>query len=825
MSLPAATKNISDKPPANAVTSPNDPKALQADVDRKLRAYGVIQAFRNGRLPSNTQIDETLAYVRDHSPVSVDKLSPEGRKLIDDSRDIIETARLMVKEKNADELFQEFIFHTSDANLKPQTADAPIGKDDVKQHREEAVHHLRTLLQLLLTNSETRKLLSDATLIGRDLFAQGAANVAERARPSAEKMANVDDAAPSEQWATAGPLDGDHKSAAKDLAQSLKDTHKDVVEPSDAAKAARADPSVPTSSPPHDPAAPLKATAPGAVAAVDNATEPTSPSDPNLQTKKTFKSRFQAMTGKVPQEHRERATAELQGVKNSLKDQFPKERRDQFIYRLKKVVVECQSHPSYKASLEWFLNVLEQYFGHAKNMAGDQRGHTANLFENDPALQQSTNELRTLAERFANNKSLDEVIAAVQRLWQDAREDDELRAWWNRVDKFVHKTLLEPGFILQPQFNNEAHAIRDDSHRFFDEKYKGHKDALLDSVSAWFKAFGDDPLNKRFGEDWSRLTKDLLFDEGGNLTYKASLWNDVRTVILPELARQVGYVPIPRIEYTDNMVDLVLENITLQGRNLLPNIFEINAQNYFKMSPYGSIKDEHHHTVTFSMSQIQADLRDVAFYYNKKQGFPKIRDQGLADVFLGGQGISVKVTLASADPSDHTSIFKVKNVSVKVDALKFAIKDAKHGTLYKALRPLATGLIKKQIAKAFSDSIRTGLELLDEQLVQVRDNMSEASQSDDKSRTDVLRTMFARKQEEAETKASSVKSKRESKFKFVPGRESMLLPDAGHENGWARKQFEKDDLAKQGEGWRSNAFSIVPNGTTHPTPAKTATAA
>ena len=39
---------------------------------------------------------------------------------------------------------------------------------------------------------------------------------------------------------------------------------------------------------------------------------------------------------------------------------------------------------------------------------------------------------------------------------------------------------------------------------------------------------------------------------------------------MPELARQVGYVPIPRIEYTDKALDLVIENLTLQGRNLFP---------------------------------------------------------------------------------------------------------------------------------------------------------------------------------------------------------------------------------------------------------------
>jgi hypothetical protein len=74
--------------------------------------YGVIEAFRDGRLPTNVQIDKTLRYILDHSPVDVHKLSPEGRKFVQNAKDIIETARLMVHQKNADELLQNFIWHT-----------------------------------------------------------------------------------------------------------------------------------------------------------------------------------------------------------------------------------------------------------------------------------------------------------------------------------------------------------------------------------------------------------------------------------------------------------------------------------------------------------------------------------------------------------------------------------------------------------------------------------------------------------------------------------------------------------------------------------------
>jgi hypothetical protein len=65
-----------------------------------------------------------------------------------------------------------------------------------------AVQHLRTLLSLILTNSEVRKLFSDLSLIGRDLLARAASKAAEKVRPDPEALAHVDDSAPQDQFVT-----------------------------------------------------------------------------------------------------------------------------------------------------------------------------------------------------------------------------------------------------------------------------------------------------------------------------------------------------------------------------------------------------------------------------------------------------------------------------------------------------------------------------------------------------------------------------------------------------------------------------------------------
>lgn len=83
---------------------------------------------------------------------------------------------------------------------------------------------------------------------------------------------------------------------------------------------------------------------------------------------------------------------------------------------------------------------------------------------------------------------------AANHLVQDSRNDPELREWFTRVDAYVRKTLLEPGFVLEPACNNDANALMDSGRRFYDEKYKGHFDEFFSSVSRFFRAMGALPL-------------------------------------------------------------------------------------------------------------------------------------------------------------------------------------------------------------------------------------------------------------------------------------------------------------------------------------------
>jgi hypothetical protein len=60
-------------------------------------------------------------------------------------------------------------------------------------------------------------------------------------------------------------------------------------------------------------------------------------------------------------------------------------------------------------------------------------------------------------------------------------------------------------------------------------------------------------------------------------------------------------------------------------------------------------------------SQVQANLKDVAFFVHKKQGYVQVTEQGTCDVFIGGRGISGTIHVRK---TDH---FQIVSVDIKVN--------------------------------------------------------------------------------------------------------------------------------------------------------------
>ena len=126
-------------------------------------------------------------------------------------------------------------------------------------------------------------------------------------------------------------------------------------------------------------------------------------------------------------------------------------------------------------------------------------------------------------------------------------------------------------------------------------------------------------------------------------------------------------------------------------------------------------------------SGIQMDLRDVAYYVKKKQGFPSLTDKGIMDVFLGGEGFSFKLAARTAQPKDRTHFVSVDNITVNVKNLNIKLKQSNHKLLFNIAKPLLLKVMKPAITKVIEKQIRDNFEQLDAFMYDIYQDVQRAS--------------------------------------------------------------------------------------------------
>jgi hypothetical protein len=319
---------------------------------------------------------------------------------------------------------------------------------------------------------------------------------------------------------------------------------------------------------------------------------------------------------------------------------------------------------------------------------------------------------KTLIERFANSTSSDDLFESLNNIYRDADRDPELKDWFKAIDKYARRCLQEPGYILQDESTDEWNRLYDRGQFLLRDRYRDHTDRILDEFKFLGDQFDQDPQNKAFSLALQKLFQDLGHDENGKATFKPHLIKDLTNVIIPGIFEHTRYVPIPRIEVSDPMIDAIVENLVIESDNLFPNVVEFGNDNYFRLGRR-QVSSTNQHKIMIAASGIQMDLRDVAFYVKKKQGFPSLTDKGVMDVLLGGEGFSFRLAARTAQSKDRTHFVAVDTVSVNVKNLDIKLKQSNHKLLFNIVKPLLLKVMKPVVTKALEKQIRDNFEKLD----------------------------------------------------------------------------------------------------------------
>lgn len=768
-----------------SVNRPTNVKVKEQDVNQKLQLYGIYEAFSNGKVPSNKQIDVALnSALKSRALASPSgRLSAEGKKLVADLRDVIEQAKILLLTKNQGEVLQEFVWraqHINGGAANGATINSPTDKATAQQHGNQALDGLRTLGTLILSNGQFRKLLSDATILLRDMAGDAAQTAANRVNPDQERLNQIDQPAEDNTWHDVPDLSkGNLKSQAQQTYnQNIGVSKQDV-----------------------------KAAASESANAQQNTRDPNAAGNVGQSS---LQQRSNLNDEDVNRLQETKNTA-AQKTKNYLSDKMPQERREQTIWRLKKMLVEIQSHEDYQSAINTLLYLAETYTGHARDVAGQTTGTVQDAHGSDGDLKAVEMNLKTLIERFANYTSADDLTDAINNVYLDADRDPELKNWFKHLDRYIRACLKEQGYVLTDKANDEANQINDQGQFLLRERYRDHVDRVVDEFKFLGDQFNADPLNRSFGDSMQRLFNDLGNDENGKPTFKPHLLKDLTEVIIPAFFEGVRYVPLPRIEYSDPMIDAIVENLIIESDNLFPNQIELQSDNYFKWGRK-TVASRNKNKFMFSASGVQMDLKDVSYYIHKKTGFPSIKDKGVMDIFMGGQGFSFKVAMETADVGDRVHFFKVQSVKVQINNLKLKMKQSNHKLLFNIFKPTLMGVVKPALTKVIEKQIKQNIEQGDAYLYQIKREADKAA-AQAKNDPENAPNIYRRYVDAAQAKAAQGKKKTEAATADKKANVAMTQQDSMFQNiklpgGISTKATEYKELAAKGDRWQSPIFGL-----------------
>jgi len=648
-----------------------DPKRDELEheaIDARNKAGQLAESFKEGKLPSTDQVTRAIEAVQNSDALQAPQdMSPLGKKVMADFERLLDTTKKIFEEKNVGDELQNAIYYSSKAT-KDVTGSVTIPDDLKNKATNEASStqpifqdaFKKTLLipQLLVSSSEFRKLINDLHSIVQDALL----------RTIPDKDPNTD---ATSKFAT---------DEEKSLQQAKQETLQQARE----------------------------------------GTYPVAKEAANITGEhvKDFSEGRKGFQETAKGGAKQLATQ----FKSRVSDyEITEEHRDQLVNRFKNAMIETQSRQEYQEVLEDLINILSLLSEKSQSVTGQVK-ETAKAQAQESTdksdLQTAQESAKKLVENFANHKSLDPLINALRDLGKVVKRDEELRKYLNELRQFIISSLRDPKFVQETDYVDRGSELIETGRYLLLERYSDDTQRIVDEAKEFNAALQDDVLTTQWSKDFETLVGDLFLNENSQPTIKFELIKDFNK-ILPVIGERLKYLPLPRIENSDEEYDYIFDNIVLYLAEVLPSHLHVNFMTDINLGR--NEQDILQNTAFFEISKINADARNIAFYYKKKKGLINMMDVGLVDFAIPKNGLTIKLKVLMNPPTDKNQELDIRVLEANtiIDDLKIRLHDTKHDFLYTVLTPLVEKRLKKQFANLITDKLVKSIDYLKENIIKV----------------------------------------------------------------------------------------------------------
>jgi hypothetical protein len=321
----------------------------EVDRNQKFKFFECLQALMKGRLPTNEQLDHFLSLAEDTPALDAraHMLSADGRALHNDFKELMRVVRGIIYRKNEQELFQNFIYHCTQAtdsvaqDVQAPDMDVGVSSRKAKKEGQDILDNLVGVAKLVTTNSDFRSILNELFQLASEIFCEGADKVAQNAQTAGDKLSSA--VADHSQNAAETSL-----SANDRLQQEIRDATYKVQ---DVAEQSKADP---------------------VGTARDTRDDIVEQGSSVLATAKSTAKQMFSRTGQsLKDDTRAKASALKGNAIDYAQNKMPPQRREALIERLKLVMGQIQADPQYHKAIDSIMNLFGTWRQRAKSPAGN----------------------------------------------------------------------------------------------------------------------------------------------------------------------------------------------------------------------------------------------------------------------------------------------------------------------------------------------------------------------------------------------------------------------------------------------------------------------
>ncbi|KAJ7730841.1 hypothetical protein DFH07DRAFT_906196 [Mycena maculata] len=633
----------------------------------------ITAALDAGKIPSTEQLNAfidwlTQAVIPAVQP-SEDTLSGQGRVLANDIRNVLDSYKTLNANKNKDNLLQEAVWHLTegDVNTTIDSSDAARKKKEVTSDLDAIRSSLRTILSIVWQSlsSEGGFLLNDFASFARLALADAAEVVQDGAGRAKDGLRNVEQ----------GVQDGqrDNLGRNKHRLEQEQDVRVAFEHGMDT----------------------LKDAGSGVIGAGQSAKEKT-------------------------EDLSNRTTERLQDA-------------------YYKACERAQKDPEYRSALSTVFDTLHKWVNKAFDTASGQP-LTFETFVQDSSAEQhipkALNALKTFLDRFAEpESSVDAVLDKVRRFVDAVRGDSvEVKAWIDKLFEHAHRSLDDLNYPRSDEARGVRRDLRKRACTLVDEDTDAGRSwtQLKDTVQSFGAALVGDADVERLRAVHTQLGEDVergLIEAGEEaetgvqavLERASWFWRDLFAVYAPRVLSMLKDIPIPRTEYADDDMELMLENLDISSFGLNPaHIFIRNITDVdVRMSETAQATTGVGTFTHIRLQAVQLALEDVSFYYKDKNAtLPPSEFTGILALKMPPQGIDVDIKVrlvpSAMERAKKHAYHHIELLTVQIaDNVELNVRESNHAVMLTLFKPIFNMRFREALGRALSEQLRAGLVWMD----------------------------------------------------------------------------------------------------------------